>query len=164
MVLRMNRRLPGVAALAAALILVHELACAQAPRTPAPEPPAPRAAPADDSVYRAFGGRAGIRAVMEDFVPRLEADPRIGRFFRREGREHLIAMLTEQLCQEAGGPCTYEGAPMDVAHESLAITRADFNALVEVLQISMQAKGIPFRAQLGLLARLAPMHRQIVTE
>ena len=125
-------------------------------------PAGAQARPADDSLYRAWGGKAGIRAVMEDFVPRLEADPRIGRFFRKDGRERLVSMLTEQLCQESGGPCKYTGAPMGPVHESLNIGKAEFNALVEVLQVSMDAKGIPFRAQNGMLARLAPMHREIV--
>jgi hemoglobin len=117
---------------------------------------------ADDSVYQAWGGQAGIRAVMEDFVPRLEADARIGRQFRPENRANLVKLLTEQLCQVSGGPCSYSGAPMDKAHRDLEITKADFNALVEVLQVSMRAKGIPFPAQNRMLALLAPMHRQIV--
>ena len=37
-----------------------------------------------------------------------------------------------------------------------------FNALVEVLQASMAAQGVPFATQNRLLARLAPMHREIV--
>jgi hemoglobin len=120
--------------------------------------------PADDSIYQAWGGKPGIRAVMEDFVPRLEADPRIGRFFRKEGRERLITQLTEQLCQESGGPCTYQGAPMGPVHRDMDISKGDFNALVAVLQQSMDAKGIPFSAQNGMLARLAPMHREIITK
>lgn len=144
----MNRIL-GPLALAASLFVLGAHARAQG-------------APTDDSVYQAWGGKAGIRAVMEDFVPRLEADPRIGRFFRKDGRERLVSMLTEQLCQESGGPCKYTGAPMGPVHESLNIGKAEFNALVEVLQVSMDAKGIPFRAQNGMLARLAPMHREIV--
>jgi hemoglobin len=42
------------------------------------------------------------------------------------------------------------------------ITRGDFNALVEVLQDTMDAQGIEFREQNRLLARLAPMHRDII--
>jgi hemoglobin len=117
---------------------------------------------ADDSLYQAWGGQAGIRAVMEDFVPRLEADPRIGTLFRPDNRANLVRLLTEQLCQLSGGPCTYSGAPMDKVHRDLDITKAQFNALVEVLQVSMRAKGIPFAAQNRMLALLAPMHRQIV--
>jgi hemoglobin len=124
-------------------------------------------AAADDSVYRAWGGKAGIRAVMEDFVPRLEADPRIGKFFKREGRDNLVAQLTDQLCKVSGGPCTYGGAPMDKVHQDLEagpITKADFHALVEVLQASMQARGIAFSAQNRMLALLAPMHREIISK
>jgi hemoglobin len=120
-------------------------------------------AQADDSLYQAWGGEAGIRAVMQDFVPRLEADARIGKLFRRDNRDNLVKQLTDQLCEVSGGPCQYRGAPMDKVHRDLDITRADFNALVEVLQQSMAAKGIPFPAQNRMLARLAPMHRQIVT-
>ncbi|MGM9484668.1 group I truncated hemoglobin [Roseateles sp. NT4] len=119
--------------------------------------------PANDSVYPAWGGQAGIRAVMDDFVPRLVADPRTAPFFKDVNRENLTKQLTEQLCQEAGGPCTYQGAPMKLVHQDLEIRRRDFNALVEILQLSMDAKGIPFAAQNGMLARLAPMHRDIVT-
>lgn len=121
-----------------------------------------RAQGSDDSLYRAWGGEAGIRAVMQDFVPRLVAHPRIGHFFKDTNREHLTKQLTAQLCQVAGGPCVYEGADMKAAHRDMGVGRGDFNALVEALQQSMSARGIPFGAQTAMLARLAPMHRDIV--
>ena len=52
---------------------------------------------------------------------------------------------------------------MKTAHEGMEITRAHFNALVEVLQASMDAKGISFQRQNQILALLAPMHRDTVT-
>jgi hemoglobin len=120
--------------------------------------------PSDDSVYQAWGRKAGIRAVMEDFFVRLQADARTGPFFKNANRERLVTQLTEQLCQESGGPCKYEGAPMGPVHASMNIGKGDFNALVAVLQESMDAKGIPFSAQNGMLARLAPLHREIITK
>jgi hemoglobin len=119
--------------------------------------------PANDGIYQAWGGKAGIRAVVDDFVPRLFADPRTAPFFKNANRENLTTQLTEQLCQESGGPCVYKGVPMKLAHQELEIGRRDFNALVEILQQAMDAKAIPFAAQNGMLARLAPMHREIVT-
>ena len=47
-------------------------------------------------------------------------------------------------------------------HVDMGITKADFNRLVELLQDSMDARGIPFSAQNAMLARLAPMHRDII--
>ena len=120
--------------------------------------------PKDDAVYKAFGEKEGIHALMEDFFKRLQADPRIGSFFKDANRDRLVTQLTDQLCYEGGGPCTYNGAPMAARHAGMNIGKADFNALVEVLQESMDAKGIPFRAQNAMLARLAPMHRDIITK
>lgn len=117
---------------------------------------------ADDSLYQAWGGKAGIRAVMDDFVPRLKADPRIGAYFKDTSTQHLASQLTDQLCELAGGPCRYDGPDMKTAHEGMEIRRAAFNTLVELLQASMADKGIPFAAQNRMLAKLAPMHRDIV--
>lgn len=52
---------------------------------------------------------------------------------------------------------------MRATHQGMGISRREFNALVEVLQISMNKAGIPFRSQNRLLAVFAPMERDIVT-
>ena len=127
-----------------------------------PLPLSAQPAPADDSLYQAWGRRDGIQAVMDDFFTRLQADPRTGPFFKDAGRKHLVKQLTDQLCQLAGGPCVYDGPTMAEAHHGQDIRKRDFNALVEVLQQSMEAQGIAFGAQNRMLARLAPMHRDIV--
>ena len=42
--------------------------------------------------------------------------------------------------------------------------RAQFNALAEDLQVAMERTGVPPRFQNKLMARLAPMQRDIVTK
>lgn len=118
----------------------------------------------DDSLYQSFGAEAGLNRLMDEFVKRLKADPRIGSFFASTDLPNLKAMLAQQLCVLAGGPCTYSGAPMRAVHADLEIDKSAFNALVEVLQTTMDAQGIPFAAQNRMLAQLAPMHRDIVTK
>jgi len=130
--------------------------------------PAPSAASAypvapAPGLYQAFGEQAGIRALMDDFVVRLKADARIGDQFRETNLDNLAKSLTDQLCQLSGGPCVYKGPDMKTSHADRDITRAHFNALVEVLQQSMDARGIPFARQNQMLALLAPMHRDTVT-
>lgn len=113
-------------------------------------------------LYQAFGEQTGIRALMDDFVVRLKADPRIGEQFKDTEGDNLAKQLTDQVCQLAGGPCVYKGPDMKEAHANMDVTRSHFNALVEVLQASMNARGIPFTHQNQLLALLAPMHRDVV--
>jgi hemoglobin len=118
---------------------------------------------ADDSLFLAFGQKPGIASLMGDFVDRLKTDAQIGRYFKDVKPAALAESLTDQICRVAGGPCDYEGGPMNKVHQDMDIDRAAFNRLVEVLQDAMNAKGIPFTDQNRLLARLAPMHRDIVT-
>ena len=127
--------------------------------------PAPAAAgmPASDALYQTFGAKPGLVKLMDDFMVRLLADPRTGPHFKPANQQRVKEQLVDQFCQVMGGPCIYKGADMKSSHANLDITKADFNALVEVLQHTMDAQGIPFREQNKLLARLAPMHRDTIT-
>ena len=120
-------------------------------------------APQNDQLYKAFGEKAGLVTLMDDFMVRLLADPRTGPHFKPSNQERVKEQLVDQLCSLSGGPCVYKGADMKSAHANLDIKKSDFNALVEVLQQSMDAKGIPFRTQNQMLALLAPMHRDTIT-
>lgn len=120
-------------------------------------------APQNDQLYKAFGEKAGLVTLMDDFMVRLLADPRTGPHFKPANQDRVKEQLVDQLCSLSGGPCVYKGADMKSAHANLDIKKSDFNALVEVLQQSMDAKGIPFRTQNQMLALLAPMHRDTIT-
>ncbi len=114
-------------------------------------------------LYRNFGEKPGLIKLMDDFMVRLLADPRTGPHFKPANQQRVKEQLVDQFCQVMGGPCVYKGADMKSSHANLDITKADFNALVEVLQHAMDAQGIPFGEQNKLLARLAPMHRDTIT-
>ena len=60
---------------------------------------------ADDSLYNELGGSAGIRRVVADLVPALQADARINATFDGVDMERLAAKLEEQCCEVSGGPC-----------------------------------------------------------
>ena len=120
-------------------------------------------APKDDQLYKAFGEKAGLVSLMDDFMVRLLADARTGPHFKPANQQRVKEQLVEQFCALGGGPCVYKGADMKSSHANLDIKKSDFHALVEVLQVSMDAKGIPFRKQNEMLALLAPMNRDIIT-
>ena len=117
----------------------------------------------DDQLYKAFGEKAGLVLLMDDFMVRLLDDPRTAPHFKPANQQRVKEQLVDQFCALGGGPCVYKGADMKSAHANLEIKKSDFHALVEVLQQSMDAKGIPFRKQNEMLALLAPMNRDIIT-
>ncbi len=136
---------------------------AMAQTSASPSSAAPQAA-APAGLYQALGEKPGITRLMDDFVDRAFKDPRIGGHFKGVKPAALKESLTDQICQLSGGPCKYEGADMKSAHANLDINKGHFNALVEVLQSAMDAQGIPFAQQNRLLALLAPMHRDVITQ
>lgn len=135
---------------------------AAATSSTAPNPASPHAELV--GVFEQFGGLAGLTALNEDFMAVMMADPRLEPFFRDVDRARVTRQLTEQFCAVLGGGCAYSGRDMVEAHAAFKIDRAHFNALVEDLQVAMDRRGIPFRAQNKLLAVLAPMHREIVND
>lgn len=118
--------------------------------------------PAGD-LYGQFGGRAGLEALVEELLVRVLEDERINAGFAEVDLVNLSDRLVEQFCAELGGPCVYTGRSMSESHAGLGVSEADFNALVEDLVAAMEARGIPRSAQNRLLARLAPMHADIVS-
>ena len=117
---------------------------------------------ADDTLYQQLGAQSGLVTLVDDFMVRLMADSRMQPFFKDTDQKHLKEQLVAQFCEVAGGPCKLKGPDMKKAHESMDINKSNFNALVEVLQHSLDAQNIAFSAQNKLLAKLAPMHRDII--
>ncbi len=118
---------------------------------------------ATSPLYQALGEKPGITKLMDQFVDRLRADPRIGTMFKEVKPAYLKQQLTDQICQLSGGPCVYDGETMKKSHADLKVEKMHFHALVEVLQDTMDAQGVAFTAQRDLLAILAPMHRDVIT-
>lgn len=154
--------------LVAALFLVLQSAAAVPPGEE-PVDPYPisdanaGAAPTGDArLFALFGGRPGIDRIVTDLIRRSEADPRIADIFKAHDLVRLRRTLGEQFCYVLGGGCAYSGRTMKQSHADLGIQNADMNALVEHLQAAMRAERVPFWAQNRLLAKLAPMRRDIV--
>ena len=148
-------------ALLAALALAANLvtpSVAHAEANPAPAHPELR------PVLAEFGGVEGLTVLMDEFMARLLDDARTREFFEFADQARVKQQLVEQFCVILGGDCTYSGRSMAESHQGLDIRRGEFNALVEILQQAMDARGVPFAAQNKLLAKLAPMHREVVTK
>lgn len=152
------------------MIVTLLLLAAQVPPGEEPVPPYARANAnagatpfRDDATFRAFHGQAGINRIVDDFVARNIADKRIGDIFKGQDFIRLHRVLKEHFCYVLGGGCAYTGRTMKDAHKDMGLQSADMGALVENLQAAMRVEGVSFTAQNRLLAKLAPIKRQVVT-
>ncbi|MBS0361896.1 MAG: group 1 truncated hemoglobin [Proteobacteria bacterium] len=115
-----------------------------------------------DRMWKAFHEQAGVDHVVDETVDLSLADPRISDIFKSHDMVRLRRTLKEQFCYILGGGCAYSGRDMKAVHKDMGLQNADFNALVEHLQIAMDHEKIGFRDQNRFLAKLAPMQRTTV--
>ena len=97
----------------------------------------------EQTLYDHLGGHDGIRAVVDDFYDRLVADEEIGPFFEGSDMELLRRTQTDFLCEAAGGPETYDAAPIREAHLHVPFTPEHIQRAVELLEESLDAFDVP---------------------
>ncbi|HEY5944212.1 MAG TPA: hypothetical protein VIV40_01915, partial [Kofleriaceae bacterium] len=128
---------------------------------PAPTPDKPAAG--GKSLYDRLGGLPAITAVVDEFVNRTTADPRIkDRFFNTDAVQ-LKKLLTEFVCMATGGSCKYTGRDMATTHGGMELVDDEFNALVENLVGALDKFKVPEKEKGELLGALGPLKPQIVT-
>ena len=116
----------------------------------------------EGSLYERLGGIGAITAVVENFRDRVAGDDRINQKFARTDLGRLTRMLIDQVCQAAGGPCTYSGRSMKEAHAGMGVTSGEFDALVGDLVATLNEFKVGNTEQGELLAVLGPLKPDIV--
>jgi hemoglobin len=128
-------------------------ACAMMPGEPAP------------SLYKRLGGRDGIALVVDDFVANLVADARVNARFKGMQPPAVFKLksnLSDQICDAAGGPCSYLGRDMKTTHTGMKVTDGEWNATVENLGKALDKHKVGAKEKSELLGLLGPMKGDIV--
>lgn len=114
------------------------------------------------TLYQRLGGLPAITAVVDLFVAHVGEDSRINQRFATTDFNRLKDHLVDQICEAAGGPCTYTGRRMEATHAGMQISHEEFDALVEDLAAALDDFNVPDQEQKELLSLLAPMRKDIV--
>lgn len=143
---------PPVLTLSALALAITIAACSSTPMS--------AAKPA--SLYDRLGGKPAIIAVVDDFIGNVAADAAINKRFANANIPRLKGLLVDQICAASGGPCTYAGKDMVSAHKGMAITEAEFGALVGDLVKSLDKFKVPEKEKGELLGALGSMKNAVV--
>ena len=96
----------------------------------------------EKSLYERLGGYEGITAIVEEFMPRLQGDPQLGRFWENRGDDGIARenqLLIDFLCANAGGKTFYSGRDMKTAHKGMKISKSDWAILISHCAATMEA-------------------------
>lgn len=114
------------------------------------------------TLYDDLGGAPGIDAVVENFIQGIASDPQIFPYFADSHVSRFREKITEHFCHISDGPCTYTGDNMVDIHVGMEINENHFNRTVDLLYGAMEQENIPHHTQNRLIARLAPLRKDII--
>ncbi len=118
-----------------------------------------------DSLYQRLGGYDAISAVVNDFIPRMQADGQVGRFWNNRGTdgvEREKQLLIDFLCSSAGGPLFYTGRDMRTSHKGMKISESDFAILVGHLTATLEKFDVPETEKSDVLGFIESTRAEIV--
>ena len=98
------------------------------------------------TLYERLGGYDAISAVVNDLLPRVQADPQLARFWlhrSEDGLKREKQLLIDFLCSCAGGPLYYTGRDMKTSHKGMKISESDWSAFLGHLNATLQAFQVP---------------------
>lgn len=139
---------------------------------------------AKKTLYERLGATDGLRVIVNDFVDRAIADPRVnwkrvgvkhgavlgigGKSSERESTPSQVQTLKDHVVQffavATGGPTQYDGRDMKRVHEGMRISNSEFDAAVGDLKASLDALHVAVQDQKELLAVVESTRPQIVEE
>ncbi|HWA82750.1 MAG TPA: group 1 truncated hemoglobin [Fimbriimonadaceae bacterium] len=135
-----------------------------------PMQPTPETFASTDSLYARLGGIVPISTVVDEFVNMLATDPTIGsnpQVVRSLTSGNVTGpglkyLVTEQLVQAAGGPCTYSGRTMKDAHHGLMISEKEWQVGAQILKKVLDKYQVPAKEQGEIFQAIASSHDDIV--
>ncbi|MHC4304889.1 MAG: group I truncated hemoglobin [Planctomycetota bacterium] len=125
--------------------------------------------PAQPALYERLGGVYGIATVVDDFIDRIMADPRLNANPKVDEAHHKVPpagfkyLVTEMVCWATGGPQHYTGRSMADSHRHLDITAGEWEAFLDDLDQTLDKFEVPTTERAELKAIVQTTHDDIVT-
>ena len=120
---------------------------------------------ATKSLYERLGGYDAITAVANDLLPRLQADPQLGRFWAHRGEDGVKRekqLLIDFLCASAGGPMYYRGRDMGLAHRGMRISESDWKVFLGHAGATLAKCEVPEAEQREVVTFVQSLKNEIV--
>lgn len=118
-----------------------------------------------ETLYGRLGGYDAIAAVVDDLLPRLSADPQLGRFWKNrsaDGVRREKQLLVDFLCESTGGPLYYVGRDMKMSHQGMGIDEGDWDIFLGHLRETLTKFQVPEAERAQILSFIDNTKQDIV--
>ncbi len=122
------------------------------------------------SLYTRLGGVYSIATVVDEFVDRVMAEPRLNANPLVDEAHHRVPpagfkyLVTEMVCWATGGPQNYTGKSMAESHSHLKITSTEWDAFLDDFQQTLNKFAVPVEEQNELKAIVDSTRADIVVD
>ncbi len=117
------------------------------------------------TLYERLGGYDAITAVANDLLPRLNADPQLGRFWAHRGEDGVKRekqLLIDFLCASTGGPMYYRGRDMVLTHRGMRISESDWKVFLGHAGATLAKFEVPEAEKREVVAFVQSLKKEIV--
>ncbi len=117
------------------------------------------------TLYERLGGYDAITAVANDLLPRLQADPQLGRFWAHRGEDGLKRekqLLIDFLYSSAAGAVYYRGRDMVLTDRGMRISEQDWNVFLGHAAATLAKFQVPEAEQRDVVAFVQSLKKEIV--
>ena len=120
------------------------------------------------SLYERLGGVYAIASVVDDFVDRIMANPKLNANPKVDEAHHKVPppgfkyLVTEMVCWATGGPQKYTGKNMHDSHVHLDITEPEWQVFLQDFRACLDHFKVPAQEQSELFAIVDSTKKDIV--
>jgi hemoglobin len=123
------------------------------------------AAPPPKPLFERLGKKEGLTKVVDTLMKNVAADAKINkRFAKLTGKklDDFKQKVVDFICKDLEGGCEYGGKGMKDAHKGMKIKEDEWNAFLADLKAALDENNVTGEDQADLMARLGPLHDEIV--
>jgi polyisoprenoid-binding protein YceI len=113
-------------------------------------------------LYQRLGGREPIRGVVRDIIDLHFAEATTKPLMTGVDHERLVGLVTDWLCEKAGGPEKYTGRDMVTAHAHLKMTDEHFLAAGDQIMRSLKKHGVPDLEAQEVICAIIAHHDDVI--
>lgn len=99
----------------------------------------------EKTLYERLGGYDVLVIAVDNILPRVMADEKLGRFWQNRSKDGLARerqLLIDYLANASGGSMYYTGREMKLSHDGMGITEGDWTCFIAHIAAALDHLGV----------------------